>query len=86
MPNRRIAPGVTIALVAVALLLPIALIVILGTGALLGSMGDPTAGRVLNWVGLGLGLVWLVNLVALLILQALVSLVAPPDDHSEPPA
>lgn len=75
MPNRLIAPGATIALVAVALLLPIALMVILGTAALLGSMGDPTAGRVLGWIALGIGIAWLVDLVALVILQAIGSLV-----------
>lgn len=87
MSNRLIGPGATIALVAVALLLPIALVVILGTAALLGSMGDPTAGRVLGWIGLGLGIVWLVDLVALVILQALTSLAdRGGNEPAEPPA
>ncbi len=86
MPNRPIAPAATIALVAVALLLPIALVVILGTAALLGSMGDAPAGRVLGWIGLAVGIVWLVDLVSLLILQALASLFdCSSDDPTAPP-
>lgn len=74
MPTRPSTYPATIALLALALVLPIALVVILGVAALLGAMGDAVGGRVLGWIGLGLGVVWLVDLVCLVILQALGSL------------
>lgn len=83
MPNRPPATRATIALLAVALVLPIALAVMLGVAALLGAMGDATGARVLGWVGLALGVVWIVDLVCLVILQALGSLVDRPADDRE---
>lgn len=86
MPNRPIAPGATAVLVAVALLLPIALTVILGVGTLVATMGDAAAGRALGWVGLGIGIVWVVDLVALVVLLGLSSLQGRDDEPGPPRA
>ena len=83
MPNRPPAAPATIVLLAVALVLPIALAVILGVAALLGAMGDAIGARVLGWIGLGVGLVWIVDLVCLVMVQALGSLMDRPADDPE---
>ncbi len=70
MPSRPPAFTATVALLVVALVLPIALMLLLGVSALLGAMGDVVGARVLGWIGLALGVVWLVDLVCLVLLQA----------------
>jgi len=83
MSKRPPASAAILALLAVALILPVALVVLLGVGALLGAMGDAVGSRVLGWIGLALGVVWLVDLVCLVLLQALGSLVEPNGDDRE---
>lgn len=86
MPNRPPFASAVLALLAVALFLPIALAVILGVGGLLAAMGDAAAARVLGWIGFALGVVWVVDLISLVILQAIGSLGArPTDDHESGP-
>jgi hypothetical protein len=86
MSNRPPATVPTIALLAVALVLPIAVVVIVGVAALLSALGDAVGGRVLAWIGLGVGIVWLVDLVCLVILQALLWLADRPSVSREPDA
>jgi hypothetical protein len=62
-----------LALIAVAVILPIAICIVLGVGALLGAMGDAVGGRALGWIALAGGMVWVVNLVSLLLIQAIVT-------------
>ena len=65
---------VLLALLAIALLLPIAICVIAAVAALLGSMGD-TAGRTaLQYMALGLGILWVINLIVLVIVGAVHSI------------
>jgi len=66
------------ALLVAALLLPIAISVILGTGRLLGAMADPEGAVVLDRVALALAIVWGVNLVSLLLALGANSLGGPP--------
>ncbi|HID77273.1 MAG TPA: hypothetical protein EYP56_14915 [Planctomycetaceae bacterium] len=56
---------------AVGLVLPIALAVVLGAASLLAAMADPAGAAALRWVGFGLGVVWVVDLVSLVMAQAL---------------
>lgn len=54
--------------IAGVLLLPIAILLVLGTASLLAAMQDAAGAVVLQRVGLALGLVWLLGLVALIVL------------------
>lgn len=49
------------------LLLPIAIVLVLGTASLLAAMQDAAGAMVLQRIGLALGLIWLVGLIGLLL-------------------
>jgi hypothetical protein len=66
---------VVVTLVVIALLLPIAACVVVAMAALLSSMGDHVGGAVLKWIALGLGIVWVIGLIALVITAAVRTLV-----------
>jgi hypothetical protein len=83
MPSRPPAFAATVALLVVALVLPIALVLVLGVSALLGAMGDVLGARVLGWIGLAVGVVWLVDLVCLVLMQAWGSLLDRPANDQE---
>jgi hypothetical protein len=51
----------------VATLLPVAIVLVVGTSLLLAGLNDAAAARVLNGVALALGLVWIVCLIGLTI-------------------
>ena len=61
-------------LIAVAVILPIGICIVMGVGALLGTMGDAVGGRVLGWIARAGGIVWGVDLVGLLLVQTLLTL------------
>ena len=63
-----------------ALALPVVLVVIGGTGMLLANMCDRTGSRVLGYVTLVLGIIWVTNLVFLILVQAISSI-----ESDEPP-
>jgi hypothetical protein len=75
MINNRPLRCAIVTLVVIALLLPIAACVVVAMSALLGSMGDPVGGTVLKWIALGLGIVWVIVLIAMLIAVAVCTLV-----------
>ena len=82
--HRPLVPhGVVLALVAVALLLPITICVIFGTAALLTAMGDAAGGAVLYRIALACGIVWVIDLIGLLLLVAIGTLRGP--DEPEGP-
>jgi hypothetical protein len=54
-----------------AFLLPIAIVLFLGLGRLLGAMGDAAGSQVLGYLGLAGGLVWLLDLVWLVLVLAI---------------
>ena len=60
--------------VAGALVLPIVICVILAVSLLLGTMNDPLGARVLKYIALGVGILWAVDLVCLVLAQGLNSL------------
>jgi hypothetical protein len=77
---------VLVTLVGGLLVLPIALVLVLGVASLLGGMGDELGALVLKRVALGLGIVWAlagVCLVAVLGIQALATGESEPKSPSE---
>ncbi len=61
-------------LTAGTLLLPIVLAVLWGMSTLLGGLQDAAASRCLQYLGMACGALWAVDLVVLVILQAIHSL------------
>ncbi len=79
--NQRLVPrGVTLLLLAGMVILPIAAGVVLAVSALLVAMGDSAGGVVLKYLALGCGILWVVDLAALVLVQGLHGL----SDHDEP--
>jgi hypothetical protein len=67
-------------LVVAALALPIMICILLALARLLAVMGDDWGCRVLRYVGLAGGVVWIMALVGLVIIQAIHALGGPDDD------
>lgn len=77
-------PKKTLALtVAGLVLLPIAVLLVLGTASLLAAMQDAAGAVVLQRLGLALGLVWLFGLIALILMLGVNALAADHDDSSD---
>jgi hypothetical protein len=74
MNKPTLARRVVLWLVAAALLLPIAICVIAGVGALLGALGDSSGAVVLGRTALGVSILWAINLIGLIIVLAINSL------------
>ena len=74
MNKPTIARCVVLSLVAGALLLPIAICVIAGVGALLGALGDSSGAVVLGRTALGVSILWAINLIGLILALAINSL------------
>jgi hypothetical protein len=79
MPQPIVPRSVLIALVAAALLLPVAICVVVGVSGLLAAMGDAAGGAVLQRIALGCGILWGVNLVALVVVLAIGAIRGPND-------
>jgi hypothetical protein len=60
-----------VCLVAGVVVLPIVLSVLVALARLLGAMGDAGGAVVLDRIGLGVGIVWLVDFVSLVLVLAL---------------
>jgi len=63
--------GALIALLGLATLLPIAIVLVVGTALLFAGLNDPAVARALNGVALALGLFWILCLIGLTIALAL---------------
>lgn len=74
MSQKPVPSSVIRLLIAGVVVLPIAICVILGVAALLGEMGEPQERSPLKWVALGVGILWIVDLICLVLAQALNSL------------
>ncbi len=68
-------------LLVIGLMLPIAEMVLLGLGRLLGAMGDDGGAEVLDRLSLAGGVLWAIDLICLLLVVALGSL--PPGDRHD---
>jgi hypothetical protein len=69
-------------LVTVAAALPVAIVVLLAAARLLGAMQDDAAARVLDRLALAGGVLWAIDLVALLLALGLNALGSEPGDGS----
>lgn len=76
MKRKLLERGLTWGLVAVVLL-PVAVAVVLGLGALLAALGDTGASVACGRVALGIGVVFVVSLVATTVTTALAVLTPP---------
>jgi hypothetical protein len=81
MPKRLIPQRVFLLLLAAAIALLIASSVSVGLGELLRKLGDETGGKVLKYIALGCGVLLVIDLVCLVLAQA-VNAVA--DDEGPP--
>lgn len=78
LPRRVVA-----ILLAIALLLPIVLVLLWGLAALLEAMADAGGAAAMRWIALALAVAWVVDLVAIVLALAIERLELPRDD--EPP-
>lgn len=71
-------------LVAIGCVLPLAITIVLGTGRLLAAMQDTAAATVLDRIGLGIAMIWGVDLLCLLLALGINTLGPPagPGDSS----
>ncbi len=71
MTWKSLLQRILLLLIAVALLLPVAALTVWAFGKLLGTMGDAVGGVVLERIALGLMVVWVLDLVFLILVQAI---------------
>ena len=67
-------PRAILILLVSALALPIVITVMAGCSMLLAQLGDETGASVVRWIAGGCGLAWVLNLIALILVQAFGSL------------
>jgi hypothetical protein len=67
-------------LLIAGLLLPIAICVVVALAAMLTAMQDTTGGAVLRYVALAGGILWVVDLVAIVLVQAIDALDRPEEE------
>jgi hypothetical protein len=74
-----------VVLIAVALVLPIVTLILLGTSRLLSAMDDQAGAGVLDRLALAAGVLWAIDLVVLVIVQGLHTLGPPHNRPDFPP-
>lgn len=74
MRERPVPGSVVLLLLVGALMLPVAISLLFGLGRLLAAMGDSVGGAVLDWIALAAGILWSLDLVGLILVQAINSL------------
>jgi putative exporter of polyketide antibiotics len=80
--SRKLVPlRIMLVLIAGVVILPIAICVILAVAALLGEMGEAPQRSPLRWIALGVGVLWLVDLICLVLAQGLNSLADSDEDR-----
>jgi hypothetical protein len=74
-------------MLAGGIVLPVAICVVAGVGILLTAMGDLSGGAVLKWIGAGIAILWVIDLVLLILLQGMHFLFGGPrnGDNGEEP-
>lgn len=75
--------GALVALLGVAVLLPIAIVLSMGTSLLFAGLNDAAVARVMNGVALALGLVWLLSLIALTLVLSIYAIYRDNTTHGE---
>ena len=74
MIRKSVPSKVLLGLIVAGLVLPMTICVVVALAWLLPAMGDSQGGKVLSYVALALGIVWIVVLIALVLVQAIRSL------------
>lgn len=84
--NGKLVPKALLwVLLGVGLLLPVAVCVVLGLAGLLAATGDAPGSFVLGWVARALGILWVLDLIALVLVLAAESLAGRVDPPEPPP-
>lgn len=84
MDRKPLVRRVLVPLVAIALVLSVALAVVLVAARIVGRLGDPVGQQALDSVALGVGLLWVVDLVCLVLAIGL-GILAESDRPSDEP-
>ncbi|MFZ5832786.1 MAG: hypothetical protein ACOY3P_22090 [Planctomycetota bacterium] len=71
MANRPISRPVLRSLLGIAIVAPMAVVIVVGLAALLGAMADRAGQLAMQRVGIGLGVLWVIDLVCLLVAQSI---------------
>lgn len=71
MTDKPIPSRILLLAIAAALVIPIGICILLGLGRLLGAMDDASGSRVLDWIALAAGAIWLLDLICLILAQAI---------------
>jgi hypothetical protein len=71
MCRKQVLSKALFALLVAGLLLPVTICIVMALAALLEAMKDSTGGAVLRYVALTGGVVWVVDLVAIVLVQAI---------------
>ncbi len=71
MSRKPVSSKVLLALLVAGLALPIMICVVLALAALLAATGDDLGGKILRYVALAGGAVWIVVLIGLIVVQAI---------------
>jgi|HubBroStandDraft_6_1064221.scaffolds.fasta_scaffold385689_2 hypothetical protein len=74
MQRKTVFAKTLLLLVVAGLLLPATICIVVALASLLSSMGDVTGGKALRYVALAGGVVWVADLVAIVLVQALVQI------------
>jgi hypothetical protein len=77
MQQPLIPHRVVLVLISSAILLPITICVVFGVAALLEKMGDTSGGAVLHRIALAFGILWAIDLICLVLVQAIGTLKGP---------
>ncbi len=74
MAQRPVPTSVVVLLLVGALMLPVAISILFGLAKLLTAMDDLPGATVLGWIALATGVLWSLDLVCLILVQAVNSL------------
>jgi hypothetical protein len=68
-------------LIVAGLLLPVTISIVVALASLLSSIGDQAGGTALRYVALASGILWVVDLIAIVLVQAIDALDRPDDEE-----
>ncbi len=76
MPSKLIPSPMLLKMTLFAVLLPVTAAVLMGLARLFHAMGDAVGSRILDYVALGVGVLWVLDLLSLLLAMALNSIIS----------
>ncbi len=84
MPRKPVSTRILLLLLAPTVVLPIGCLLLAALASLLGLMGDSAGSTTLGWIAVGLGVVWLLGLVCLVLALAVNALFDSDDPAPRP--